>query len=327
MNLVALDANQPPDRFYLGGEAIDAFRGVPRGPDRRPEDWVASTTTLAGEPALGLSRLPDGRLLKDAVAAEPEAWLGAEHIGAHGAHPALLVKLLHAGQRLPVHAHPDDAFAATHLHLPSGKAEAWYLLSGGTVHVGLRRDVSAEELAALVAAQDVDALLGLLHRRDVDAGTLVYVPPGVLHAIGAGILLVELQQPADLSILLEWDGFALDGESDGHLGIGFDRALEAVERMAREPEPLIVPFDEVGRLPLDAGRYFRLERVRVRGDLARVDAGFAVLIVVAGTVRLAPEHGDILDAPAGTTIVAPHDAGEIEVSGDGTLLVARPPRA
>jgi mannose-6-phosphate isomerase len=67
---------------------------------------------------------------------------------------------------------------------------------------------------------------------------LFYVPPGVLHAVGEGVFLVELQEPEDLSILLEWRGFELDGERDGHLGLGFDLAPEAVECRSRSGEEI-----------------------------------------------------------------------------------------
>ncbi|NKF32242.1 carbohydrate kinase, partial [Pseudomonas sp. BGM005] len=113
-------------------------------------DWIGSTTTVNGEPELGLTTLPDGRVLRDAVEQDPVAWLGDAHVARWGADTRLLVKLLDAGQRLPVHAHPHDDFAAAHLGRAHGKAEAWYILQGGTVHVGLREDVDASVLADLV---------------------------------------------------------------------------------------------------------------------------------------------------------------------------------
>ncbi len=330
MDLIRLAANQPPERFYRGGSRIDDLRGEPHGPDRRPEDWVASTTALAGESRLGLTTLPDGRLLVDAVREDSASWLGPAHVAAFGPVSNLLVKLLDAGQRLPVHAHPDDAFAAEHLDLPSGKAEAWYLLEPGTVHLGLRETVAKERMRELVAAQDTAAMLALLHRREVAAGQLVYVPPGMLHAIGAGILLVELQQPADLSILLEWRGFDLDGERDGHVGIGFDRALDAVELTARTDdeidELIATPGVGVASLPWDAARYFRFERRPVTaGASVSIERGFAVLIVVEGDVELTAGGRSAVAAPSGSTLVLPYAAGEVTVTGAGTVLVCRPP--
>ena len=92
------------------------------------------------------------------------------------------------------------------------------------------------ELLDIVARQDTDALLGLLHRLTVAAGDAVYVPPGVLHATGEGVFLVEVQEPEDLSILLEWRDFELDGERDGHFGLGFPVVIDAVDaRVAPSP--------------------------------------------------------------------------------------------
>lgn len=92
-----------------------------------PEDWVGSVTVLFGEAELGLTRLVGGRLLRDAVVAGPVAWLGEQHVARYGADTALLVKLLDAGELLPVHAHPGRQFAAAHLGLAIGDTE----LGGG----------------------------------------------------------------------------------------------------------------------------------------------------------------------------------------------------
>ncbi|MET0735508.1 MAG: class I mannose-6-phosphate isomerase [Microbacterium sp.] len=330
MDLVLLGANQPPGRFYRGGARIDRFRGVEPGPDYRPEDWVGSATTLAGEEALGLSALPDGTLLRAAVGADPVGWLGAEHLAAFGVDTMLLVKLLDAGQRLPVHAHPDDGFSRVHLGHRFGKAEAWYLLEGGTVHLGLRAPVSREALRSLVDAQDAGALLDLLHARPVSAGDIVFVPPGELHAIGSGVFLLELQQPEDLSILLEWDGFELDGERLGHLGLGFDIALEAVTSEARTAaeidEWILHPADGASILPSSSDRFFRLERVTVDGSAA-IEEGFAILVVERGAAVLEPERGAPVRVERGATVALPHAAGRVRLSGTATVLVCRPPRA
>src|SRR5206468_8475398 len=104
------------------------------------------------------------------------------------------------------------------------------ILEGGTVHLGLRDDIGRDELRGLVDGQRTTELLALLHTVEVEAGDAVFVPAGQLHAIGEGVLLLEVQEPEDLSVLLEWDGFAIDGAEEGHLRLGFDTALQAVSR-------------------------------------------------------------------------------------------------
>lgn len=323
MNPILLLSNRPAERFYRGGAGISAFRGEAGAAPREPEDWIGSTTTVNGERTLGLTTLPDGRVLRDAIEQDPVAWLGEDHVARWGADTRLLVKLLDAGQRLPVHAHPHDDFAATHLGRAHGKAEAWYILQGGTVHVGLRDDVGAAELADLVTRQDVAGLVGLLHEVEVAAGDVVWVPPGELHAIGAGILLLELQQPEDLSILLEWEDFAIDGAAVGHLGLGFARALAAVNRRGRsrdDLDALVRTATTSGSVfPAAADEYFRLERIPVEGS-ASVDRGFSIVVVSDGRVAISG-----IEYPAGTTLLVPHAAGASEATGTGELLVARPP--
>ncbi|TXK17440.1 carbohydrate kinase [Homoserinibacter sp. GY 40078] len=320
---IPLVSNRPANRFYRGGSRIAAFRGEADAAPYEPEDWVASTTTVFGEQQTGLSRLPGGRLLRDAVREAPAQWLGVEHAFRWGSDIRLLVKLLDAGQRLPVHAHPDDHFALQQLGHEHGKAEAWYILEGGTVHVGLRRAVLRSELDDLVARQDADALLALLHPIVVVPGDVVWVPPGELHAIGEGVFLVEVQQPEDLSILLEWRDFAIDGAASGHLGIGFDRALAAVNLRPRTPvelRELVFSAAPSGQLlPPDAERYFRLERIPVDGP-GLIDAGFAVIVVTDGVVVLGGRP-----TPRGATHLLPAAGGPLAVDGHGELLVARPP--
>src|SRR5215217_8238175 len=223
----------PPNvlrHFYAGGERIAALRGTPPA-DHSPEEWIgAANTTFDG--SRGLSRLPDGRLVRDALEADPEGFLGPSHVARYGSDPALLVKLLDAGQRLPVHFHPDREFAARTLGLGHGKTEAWLIVEAepdAAVWVGFDRELGLDEVRAWMEAQDSAAMLAAMRELPVAAGDAVFVPAGAPHAIGAGILMVEVQEPTDLSVLLEWDGFELT-EDEGHLGLGWDTALQALDR-------------------------------------------------------------------------------------------------
>ena len=322
---VIVGTNRPAARFYEGGAQIDAFRSLPRGEDHTPEDWVGSTTPVRGQAPAGLTTLPDGRLLRDAIQSDPVAWLGPAHVARWGADAMILVKLLDAGQRLPVHAHPDDGFAAAHLGCAHGKAEAWFILNPGVVFLGLRRPTDRAELARLVRDQDTTALLGLLHEVTVAENDAIVVPPGTLHAIGRSVLLAEVQQPTDLSILLEWHGFAIDGAAEGHLDLGFDRALEAVDTRALDHAQLdaLLRRSAVDGpvFPALADTWFRLDRVT---SAATFDAGFAVIIATDAASRLVTSRG-ALPVAKGETAVVPADCGPLTVETDGAVLVARPP--
>lgn len=324
MKPIMLPANQPPARFYQGGEGIAEFRGDSDPQPNTPEDWVGSTTSVRGQAPVGMTRLEDGRLLSDAISQEPLSWLGEEHVARYGDDVMLLVKLLDAGQRLPVHAHPDGEFAASHVSAAHGKAEAWYILSPGTVYLSLTQDLTTDDLRAFVDNQNIGTLLSLMHEVTVDVGDCIFVPHGVLHAIGPGILLAEVQEPEDLSILLEWDGFDLDGPKDGHLNLGFELALTAVEAAARSTsnlESLIRRRVVDGNaLPEEATLFFRLDKVDSQNDFT---AGFAIVIALEDTVQLVSEEGGKQTLTRGTTILIPYAAGKYKI--EGSALVARPP--
>ncbi len=328
---IALPANQPADRFYLGGERIAHFRRVPVAGDHVPEDWVGSVSSVAGSFGVGASRLPDGRTLSAAITEDPLTWLGPEHADVFGADPALLVKLLDAGERLPVHVHPDDSFARQHLSCRTGKTESWIVLEadpGARVHLGFRRDVEPGQLAQWVADQAREPMLAALHEIEVRAGDTVYVPAGLAHAIGAGIFLLELQQAADLSLLLEYSGYAVDGPRDGHLGIGFEAALRCVRHDAVPPhevDALCGRWDDERIFPPAADGFFRADRFA--GDLDTVlGPGFAVLVVTGGSGRLEWPGGEGLDVGSGSTVLVPFGAGTVRVRGRLDLVRCRPPR-
>lgn len=327
---VLLPPNQFP-HFYRGGDRIGALRGGPGGP-MRPEEWIGSTVTRFGEQTSGLSVLPDGRLLRDAVDADPLAWLGPAHLAAFGASSELLVKLLDPDQRLPVHFHPDKAFARRHLALDHGKTEAWIVLDapvGAGVGLGFAERMTKARVLDLVTRRDSATLLASLHRRSVRAGETVLVPAGLPHAIDAGVFVLELQEPTDLSALLEWDGFAVDGEKDGHLGLGFPTVLEALRLDPLAPDEGDALVRDSG---LTAGQarsmlsdradgYFRADLLPGGGA---VDAGFAVCLVLTGNGRLTTEKGAALEVGSGSAFVVPWAAGRWELTGPD-VVACRPP--
>jgi mannose-6-phosphate isomerase len=307
----------PPNqlnRFYLGGQRIAALRGTTLEDDHTPEDWVGATNTSFGQVTEGLSRLEDGSLLRDAIAADPEGFLGPEHVARRGTDTALLVKLLDAGERLPVHYHPGSAFARQHLNSTHGKTEAWLIVEaepGAKVHVGFKEEPDPDTLADWLRTQDTQAMLDALHPLTVSAGDAIFVPAGTAHAIGAGILMVELQEPTDFSILLEHEPFGVTDEAGATLGLGWETALQALDRQATD-----APRQST-TLPHAADAYFRHERIQAPTTL---EQGFGVLVVTGGSGEVGG-----LAASKGDTILVPYGAGATEVTGDVQAIWCRPP--
>jgi mannose-6-phosphate isomerase len=331
------------DHFYLGGALLADLRGVDLPTPRRPEEWVAATVHRADDQVAGLSRLADGKLFADRVAADRMGWTGSSHPpeGAGEADTGLLVKLLDAGQRLPVHVHPTRAFARNHLHSCYGKTEAWFVLGvtgeDPAVWVGWREDVDPAELADRVDAQDSDWMLGRLNKITVRPGDGIVVPAGQPHAIGAGVFVVEVQEPTDFSILLEWS-VTTAGRDESHLDLGLEVALAAVDHHATGPEALaaIRHHVDVGQrgdqllraLPEPADPYFRLDLVSPLDAGVTVAAGFAVVIVLDGRGALrwrTDGGGEQVQLGRGQAWAVPAGLGDWSLHDPVSAVVCRPP--
>lgn len=327
------------DHFYRGGDRIGALRHGPGGP-QRPEEWIGSATARFGQAPQGFSRLPDGRLLIEAIEADPHAWLGPDHVARYGTSTEVLIKLLDLDQRLPVHLHPNRAFARTHLGLAHGKTEAWYVLDapeGAQVGVGFREQMSLSQVADWVANRDSDALLGALQTRTVRPGDAMLVPAGLPHTVQSGVFVLELQEPTDLSILLEWQDFAVDGVKDGHLDLGFETALQAVDLAAvsaSDLDRLVVTAEQINgaglrsAMPAEADAYFRAHRFDTGHGEVTVPAGFAIVIVLEGTGVLRSHTGS-LEVARGDAVLVPFAAGDVTLHGLGDQhlvgVACRPP--
>jgi mannose-6-phosphate isomerase len=322
------------DHFYKGGNRIGKLRNGPGGP-MRPEEWIASTTTRFGESVNGLSKLENGQLLRDVIASDAISWLGEKHIAKFGASTEILVKLLDPDQRLPVHYHPNISFAKENLHMNHGKTEAWIILdapAGAKVGIGFKEMMSKADVAAMVANHDSDGLLKSLVFKEVKAGDAVFVPAGVVHAIESGIFVLELQEPTDLSILLEWDGFAVDGDKDGHLNLGFDTALDALRltplSMDEEKE-IITKFDIGGQR--SGGVFNSIANPFFRADYltqghSKVESGFGIFLALSGEGVMIFDNDQPLEIKQGDAVVIPYCAGGFTLSNCSGIL-SRPPAA
>ncbi|HET7027968.1 MAG TPA: class I mannose-6-phosphate isomerase [Candidatus Limnocylindrales bacterium] len=339
-------------RFYRGGALLERFRGVPADEctdGDRPEDWIGSTVrswTLPGAPSTdeGLSRITTAgaeQTILSLLEAAPDVVAGRAFVASVGRSTGVLVKLLDAANRLPTHLHPTRAFARRHLGSFFGKAEAWIVLDvreiaglePPNVRLGFRRDVERGELRHWIEAGESEPLLAAMHARPVHPGDVWFVPPGMPHAIGAGVFLVEVQEPTDFSIVLEVAGFPID-PGNANLGLGWDRAIEAVDR--RGQSDAAIDALRQPSMPLDAGSgharsaligpaaapFFRAERLSIRAPLAPAWGDtYVVGVVIGGSGRVRTAGGEIA-VRAGSTFAVPAAAtASLEIEPAGGDLV------
>lgn len=224
-----------------------------------------------------------------------------------GGDDELLVKYLFTSERLSIQVHPDDA-AARASGYPRGKEEAWYILAadpGATIALGLTGAVSPSALRE--AARD-GSIVDLVEWRTVAAGDVIYSTAGTIHAIGAGIKLIEVQQNVDLTYRL----FDYGRPRELHLDDGL--AVAQCRRYVPPPVPASPMSD---RVVLAGGRKFALEQWR--GELSRtmsVGDHPVWLIPLSGTITL-----DNQVASPGTVWRTEGDT-KFDLDSDATLLAA-----
>lgn len=165
--------------------------------------------------------------------------------------PALLLKLLFTTQPLSIQVHPNDAFAQS-IGLANGKTEAWYILSAAPhaeVAIGLKRLIASTELRAAIAD---GSIVDMVQWRPVQRGDVYSVSAGTVHAIGAGIVLVEIQQRSDATFRI----FDYERQRDLHV----ENALAVADLGPAEEQS---PPEELSdsRTALIASQYFVLEKI------------------------------------------------------------------
>jgi mannose-6-phosphate isomerase len=226
--------------------------------------------------------------------------------------PALLVKLLFTSEPLSIQVHPDDTFARA-MGIPNGKSEAWYILSAkpdAQIGVGLKHQITPQQLRASIRD---GSIAELVHWRPVAKDDAIYIPAGTVHAIGAGIVLAEIQQHSDATFRLFDYGRQRELHEDNGVAVAHPWPL----RTSCNPTRLTAE-----RTVLVASRHFVLERAELpEGSswalLAEPETWILVLDGHAAIGLAAASIGQAIFVGGGRT--------SIEVGANGlSVLIAYP---
>ncbi|TGK12211.1 mannose-6-phosphate isomerase [Leptospira fletcheri] len=198
-----------------------------------------------------------GRTFREFYSEDPENVLGKSFIGQGF---PLLVKLIDAREKLSVQVHPDDEYAEKFDPESSGKKEAWTVLqadAGSKLVCGFARATSRDEFAELVRSDRAEELLNVVSVKESDSFLL---NPGKIHAIGAGILLMEVQQSSDSTYRV----YDYGRPRELHL----TKALDVLDYSGPDPEdPLSqtsLPWEYGERVLLTGNDKFRMELLSVK---------------------------------------------------------------
>ena len=276
-----------------------------------PGEHTGEALEVSAIPGLE-SRDPEGHTLPELI----EKY-GEKLTGKGFAHPfPLLLKLLDAKDTLSVQVHPDDDYAAR-VEGKLGKTEAWHILfaaPGAELVYGVKAGTDKETL--LRASRAGAEVEGLLRRVKVRAGETYYIPAGMVHAIGAGIVLYEIQQSSDVTYrFYDWERKDKNGNKrELHIQKAVDVTdVNAQLDAAAETEV------EKGRCRLLDQKYFGLDRFEDFNGVLPADPRRFAFFTALRECGLSWEGGS-LRVPAGHTALLPADGYDLTLSAPAALL-------
>ena len=236
---------------------------------------------------------------------------------AEGTFP-LLLKLIDASQTLSVQVHPDDVYAGANENGKLGKSEAWLILDapeGSQLVYGVKPGTTREELRA--ACEKGAAVEPLLRRVNVKPGDVCFIPAGCVHAIGAGIMLYEIQQPSDVTYrFYDWDRVDAQGRRrELHLR----KALDVTD-LSLALDPISAPEVPLSRVL--EGKYSTLDLMNVQGEGAVPEvADFGLLTILDGEMALCWQGAE-LPVRKGETLYIPAFAPALTLKGNGRAVLS-----
>ncbi len=331
-------------RNYRGGRQLDLLAGAARPADgSQPESWLGSTTValnpgLPPQPGEGLTRVGSGagiRTLAAELQAAPEFYLGREHAAQLGPQLGFLAKLLDAAIRLHIQVHPTAEFARARLQSPHGKLEVYHILAvrpdaAGEIWLGFQHPPTRAAWRRMIEEQDIAAMAACFEPIRVQAGETWIVPGGLPHAIGPGVLMVEVMEPSDWVVRCEFEREGVVVPPAGRfMGRDLDFCLDVFDYLPRSVElvrtlcrlqPRWLAGDASWELQELAGaghtRCFSLRRLSARSTAALPGDGRATLVIpTRGRGTVSVENESIAVAP-GTAAFAAAAAPGLEFFPD-----------
>lgn len=312
---------QPIGKDYLwGGNRLktEYFKTLPENP--LAETWECSVHPNGS--SIVASGPYKGRTLRD-VLAEHTEYLG-ERVGKE---LPILIKLIDAEKDLSVQVHPDDEYAQMHEN-QNGKTEMWYVLDakpGAKLIHGFSHDVTAEQLKRSIAD---GSILKHMQKIEVHKGDVFFITPGTVHAIGAGVLVAEIQENSDVTYrLYDYDRVDKNGKKRE---LHFEQALNVLnmssENAVRQKPRFVKYYPGCSREILGRCKYFETEKIQVSMgfSFSVTNGSYQVLLCVEGRGGIETEHSrKPLRFTKGDCVFLPAGSGRCHVLGNAELLKIR----
>ncbi|MFC4636677.1 type I phosphomannose isomerase catalytic subunit [Dokdonia ponticola] len=260
-----------------------------------------------------------GKTLGEVVSAFAKAVLGAPVVDRFGNNFPLLIKYIAAADNLSVQLHPDDTLAEA-LHGGKGKTEMWYIIKadpGAQIIIGFEGEMTPEKFDASIANGTLNDHLQYIN---VKAGDSFFIQAGLIHAIGKGVVLAEIQQTSDITYrVYDYDR----PQADGSLReLHIENARKALQY--KNPDNYILPHDpeKIGVQVLKHCPFFKTDIVQLGSSSHIIDRSdsFTVLMVVARKMTCI-HNENTYELALGETVLIPAACTSVQLKGEGAKFL------
>lgn len=232
-------------RVYTGGKLFEGLWGEPAVDTFYPEEWIASSVSALNKNSTsekeGISKpINCERYFDELLKENTEEMLGSKK------KMRILVKILDSAVRLPAQAHPDKAYSKKYFHSEYGKTESWLILDtrpDARLYFGFKNGVERTTFSEAIdeSMADKDAMEKLMEYRIPKKNEFYFVPARTIHAIGAGCLILEVQEPTDFTIQPEhWCADYALSEQEMYMGLTKEQAMDCFDFSAA-PDTKLTP--------------------------------------------------------------------------------------
>lgn len=305
------------ERIWGGVELEKLGKKLPKG-KVIGESWEISA--VEGDESVVCSGAYEGNNLAELAEVYMEELMGDKVFQKFGNEFPLLIKFIDARDKLSIQVHPDDELAAERHH-SYGKTEMWYVLScdeGAALYLGFNRKVTQEEYEKHVSD---GTLADILNKIEVKKGDAFFIPAGEIHAIGAGIVIAEIQQTSDITYrVFDWN--RVDENGVGR-ELHTQLAIDAINFAKPYDKSNITPVFEKNKVvQMQSCKYFETNVIEVDGEVERdyvaLDS-FVIYIVLEGALEVRSNGGNIA-VGCGESVLIPAAISDVVIVGRGKLI-------
>ncbi|HEY0045476.1 MAG TPA: type I phosphomannose isomerase catalytic subunit [Flavobacterium sp.] len=298
-----------------GGNKLKSLLNKPSSSATTGESWEIST--VEGDISIVAEGIYKGKDLNELIQNYPNEILGHEVYKKFGKEFPLLFKFIDAADDLSIQVHPNDDLARSR-HNSFGKTEMWYIMQAdddARIIVGFKKQSNASEY---VEHLENNKLVDILHQQKVHQGDVFFLETGTIHAIGAGVLLAEIQQTSDITYrVYDWDRKDSEGNSrDLHT----DLALEAMNYDFVNTQQDYKKDENTVNVVVDCP-YFTTCFLPLHGtmDFIKNGSSFVVLMCVSGVFTIETSTSKI-HLVKGQTVLLPAALSSYSISGKASIL-------